>query len=322
MHSILLHKHKVPYTETSSWYRVPKILILFGAMLVVAYLSVIGWGTDSGTTTIGRGRNQTAASYEWGWDQTSPPNRSSLITDSLVDSGGRNLPRWEKIKKEMLSDSGDMSQPMTVVDYGANQGYFAIAIARMFSQSQVIAVESSSSRYVWNRKGTVDVLTLQAKKVRLLGISERYVVCESNIRPEFFAELRKEGVGHDYQLALSVFHWFELPDQASFEVALSNLVSNARTTFLELPHARQGVGSKYFTKWYAGRTNLSAVLSESFTSMNINCSVKQIGSWSSPDKSAELFRIDRNVEIPLPWMCHTHLSIYNCTSRFPTKCLQ
>ena len=193
----------------------------------------------------------------------------------------------------------------------------------MFSQSQVIAVESSSSRYVWNRKSTVDVLTLQSKKIRLLGISERYVVCESNIRPDFFASLRKEGVGHDYQLALSVFHWFELPDQTAFEVALSNLVSNARTTFLELPQARQGVGSKYSSKWYSGRTNLSAILLESFSSMNINCSVKQIGSWtSSPEKSVELFRIDRNTEAALPWMCDTHVSIYNCTKRFPTKCLR
>ena len=97
MHSILLHKSKVPYTETNSWYRVPKIIGLFAGMLIVAYLSVLGWGGDNSANVISsRSRMQTNGSLnsnqEWRWEQTALPNNASLVKENL---GGRNLPRWE-----------------------------------------------------------------------------------------------------------------------------------------------------------------------------------------------------------------------------------
>lgn len=67
---------------------------------------------------------------------------------------------------------------------------------------------------------------------------------------------------YDYQLILSVFHWFSPMDtREQFEEALGNNLRNARTTFAELPEAMEYTGKEgqhrwdKVNKWYSGKHN-------------------------------------------------------------------
>lgn len=71
--------------------------------------------------------------------------------------------------------------------------------------------------------------------------------------------LSRAGQVFDYQLSLSVFHWFvPMNTRDVFEEALSNHLLNARTTFIELPEAMNYTGNegqhmwKRISVWYEG----------------------------------------------------------------------
>ncbi|KAJ9447199.1 hypothetical protein DIPPA_35678 [Diplonema papillatum] len=220
------------------------------------------------------------------------------------------------------------SDLFSVVDYGADEGYFSISTAFAFPQATVIAVDMGGvGGSIW-KKGDYDVLKIQETKIGDYGVAPRVVICQTAAKPDHFFALDKAGTGHDYQFVLSVFHWFTMEDRQSFEKVLVRLFRNAKTTFIELPIAgdyserfMKQVGSQYFTKWYDGRSDIAQIIRDSLIAQGATGVVKKIGSvkWLPGDKKKgerdwdrEVFRVDLDEHAPLPFDCHAHFAIYGC----------
>eukprot|EP00755_Sulcionema_specki_P023798 Sspe_Gene.79753::Locus_50079_Transcript_1_1_Confidence_1.000_Length_1187::g.79753::m.79753 len=346
-------------------YRIP---LLMGGMVVVAYFSIFGFSTSSmpipptpphlpsrlvtegvkqHTEDSEETRHSPAPATGKGSDEgeavdsaTEKPEQRPVITGSTVEKDGvsyldppfgynrkRNVARWGMIYKELAADSiGD--RPISVVDYGADEGYFSISTAFTFPSATVIALDmGGTGGSIWSKKGSKDVLKVQEGKIDAYGVAPRVVICQTAAKPDHFFELTKRGTGHDYQFVLSVFHWFTMPDRTSFEEVLVALLKNAKTTFIELPivgdmskRFMQQVGSQYFVKWYDGRSDMRQILEESMKAKGLAGRVKRVGGvkWLPGDKSKgekdwerEVFRVDVDPQ-PLSFNCNEHFAVYGC----------
>eukprot|EP01062_Namystynia_karyoxenos_P068231 TRINITY_DN625_c0_g1_i1.p1 TRINITY_DN625_c0_g1~~TRINITY_DN625_c0_g1_i1.p1 ORF type:complete len:411 (+),score=107.23 TRINITY_DN625_c0_g1_i1:74-1234(+) len=246
----------------------------------------------------------------------------------------RNHARWAFIHKEIAMD-GVGDRKLSLVDYGSDEGYFSISVAHAFPRSVVMGVELGGvGGSIWMKKGSMDVLQTQERKIREFGVQPRVVICQTGVAPKHFFALRKEGLRHDYQFVLSVFHWFSMPDRTSFEEVLVAMLGNARTTFIELPivgdrgprFAKQ-VGWANFLKWYDGRSDIGQVLRDSLRAQGVDGEVRLVGSvkWypadpkkgETKDWMREVYRVDipRRPEYDqpgVPWDCDAHFRVYGC----------
>eukprot|EP01062_Namystynia_karyoxenos_P068234 TRINITY_DN625_c0_g2_i2.p1 TRINITY_DN625_c0_g2~~TRINITY_DN625_c0_g2_i2.p1 ORF type:complete len:375 (+),score=70.22 TRINITY_DN625_c0_g2_i2:74-1126(+) len=248
----------------------------------------------------------------------------------------RNYPRWELIHKEIQHD-GDRTRPISVVDYGSDQGFFSVSTAYAFPQAEVISVElGDAGGSSWSR-GSMDVLWIQEQKIRAYRIQPRVVICQTKLTVQHFADLLRSGVTHDYQYVLSVFHWLPMATRAEFEVVLVTMLRNARTTFIELPsmadhpNFKGQTGYKRFAKWYDGRDDIGQVIKDALRARHVSGTVRLLGrvqwtgkgryqpvayprgSVSAGDPWARgLYRVDIPQEKPPAGDCRAHHRIYGC----------
>eukprot|EP01102_Stenamoeba_stenopodia_P022037 TRINITY_DN9045_c0_g1_i2.p1 TRINITY_DN9045_c0_g1~~TRINITY_DN9045_c0_g1_i2.p1 ORF type:complete len:416 (-),score=72.63 TRINITY_DN9045_c0_g1_i2:15-1217(-) len=186
-------------------------------------------------------------------------------TDSYGYHPIRNLPRWKMIEHEIENDlridpslkNRDQSE-LVMVDYGSNHGYFSLQLAQKFPNGIVVSLEGEA---VSEYKSAASV---HKEKMEELQVKNN-VLCKTRAQPDSFARLFDQKQVFHYQLCLSVFHWFKMPTKEDFEEALYHLLSNARTTFIELPEARLYHGREgqhawdSVNKWYSGRTEVEII---------------------------------------------------------------
>eukprot|EP01111_Echinosteliopsis_oligospora_P013094 TRINITY_DN4605_c0_g1_i1.p1 TRINITY_DN4605_c0_g1~~TRINITY_DN4605_c0_g1_i1.p1 ORF type:complete len:475 (-),score=105.12 TRINITY_DN4605_c0_g1_i1:73-1497(-) len=239
----------------------------------------------------------------------------------------RNMPRWMMIERELKKDihklmkdgDSDGAQALrqglgvTTVDYGSNYGFFSVQMAKFMPEGTVVSCEGEAySEY----KGANDFHT---EKMKTEGLKNNYL-CRTTLKPDFFTQLRKQGQIYTYQFCLSVFHWLNpMEDREQFEQTLSNMLLNARTTFLELPEAMEYKGSegqhawKKVNKWYAGRTELE-ILEDLAQKYNLKMTIKQLGVILHDNKTVRrMFRVtvtDASPEIDVD----TVVSTYKCAA--------
>eukprot|EP01060_Flectonema_neradi_P029053 TRINITY_DN3933_c0_g1_i4.p1 TRINITY_DN3933_c0_g1~~TRINITY_DN3933_c0_g1_i4.p1 ORF type:complete len:346 (+),score=59.63 TRINITY_DN3933_c0_g1_i4:114-1151(+) len=322
-----------------------RIVIVAVVMLLIAYYSVFGVGQQHDLLVGQLPPSEIAEEKEWKTSKHSEGAIKAPVTGEVEQRDGipyltptfgynkkRNVERWTMIYTSMAADKIS-DKEVSVVDYGADEGYFSISTSFAFQQATVIALDMGGfGGSIWKSSSTHDVLTIQSNKIKEYGRGDRMSICQTSAKPEHFASLLEKGSGHDYQFVLSVFHWFEMPDRESFEIVLVNLLSNAKTTFIELPIAgdfgprfMKQVGSKNFVKWYDGRSDIQQIISDSLKARGAVGTVTKVGSvkWLPGDKKKgekdwdrELFRVDMN-EAPASYSCDTHFSVYGCS--VPTK---
>jgi hypothetical protein len=212
----------------------------------------------------------------------------------------RNVPRLAAIEAAIAADWKDASgAEFTLVDYGADQGYFSITLAHKFPRSRVISVEMGGvGGEIWKKKGTLDVIAIQEDMAKQHGVTNMRI-CQTKVLPTMFDALNAANINHRYQLVLSVFHWFELPTRAAFEHAITNLFKNAATTFIELPtigdrsaEIRGQVGWKNFERWYDGRNDIGVILADAAKSANLRVRVTMLVSVPWAKWSRDLYRVD------------------------------
>eukprot|EP01112_Ceratiomyxa_fruticulosa_P012660 TRINITY_DN3517_c0_g1_i1.p1 TRINITY_DN3517_c0_g1~~TRINITY_DN3517_c0_g1_i1.p1 ORF type:complete len:489 (+),score=90.90 TRINITY_DN3517_c0_g1_i1:214-1680(+) len=166
----------------------------------------------------------------------------------------RNFPRWRMIEREIENDmkTGENfnvqnEQSLAVVDYGSNYGYFSLSMAKKLGKGVVISVEGEAyAEYDGAAK-------YHKSKMEEMQVSNN-VLCKTKVYPSAFQKLKELDQVFRYQLCLSVFHWFKMPTRDDFEVALANHLSNAYTTFIELPEAMVYQGNEGQHAWK--QTNL------------------------------------------------------------------
>lgn len=198
-----------------------------------------------------------------------------------------------------------------VVDYGSNYGYFSLQLAQKFPAGSVFSLEGEA----WKEyNGAAE---FHVKKMQELSITNNYL-CRTLVAPATFEELHKAGQVYDYQLSLSVFHWFvPMNTRDVFEESLSNHILNARTTFIELPEAMNYTGTegqhmwKRISVWYAGR-NEEQVIEGVAARYNLNVQVKTLGAiLHQTGTLRKLIRVDV-VDNKKNWELQTMQSIYKC----------
>lgn len=225
----------------------------------------------------------------------------------------RNTPRWRAIYASIAADQRRMVLPngqprhFTLVDYGADQGYFSISVAKFFPQALVMGLEMGGvGGEIWKRNKRrdgkdvidADVLAVQEGKIAELGV-KNMLICQTKVEPGHFFALNGQRLISDYQLVLSVFHWFRLPDRAAFERTVTALFRNARTTFIELPTMGDGsalirkqVGWEFFSKWYDNRNDIAEILSAAAKNQGLQVRVTRVIGVRWIRWEREVFRVD------------------------------
>ena len=231
----------------------------------------------------------------------------------------RNIPRWKAISASIAGDHRQSA--FTVVDYGADQGYFSISTAATFPLSRVIGLEMGGvGGEIWKKKNSQEVLDIQEQKIKELGVEGRMMICQTMVKPDHFFALETARSVSDYQYVLSVFHWFDLKTRADFEKAIAALLRNAKTTFIELPTIgdnskliRQQVGWEHFVKWYDGRTDTGIILREAAEAHNIVVKVTAIATVPWVKWTRVVHRIDVvDASASSSLMCKERRQIYGC----------
>lgn len=241
----------------------------------------------------------------------------------------RNVPRWKAIAASIAADQ--RRGPFTVVDYGADQGFFSISTAATFPTARVMGLEMGGvGGEIWKKKDSQDVLDIQEKKIKELAVNGRMMICQTLVKPEHFFALESAASVSDYQYVLSVFHWFNLPTRADFEKAVSALLHNAKTTFIELPTIgdnskliRQQVGWENFVKWYDGRTDTGLILKEAAEAHGMRVKVVAIATvpWVKWTRVVHRIDIIGGDEAPggekgaAAFQCMTRRKIYGCNEK-------
>lgn len=238
----------------------------------------------------------------------------------------RNTARWKAIRQELLTDNPNPSTAhFTLVDYGADQGYFTVSTASLFPSAMVIAIEMGGvGGEIWAKGAAArkDVLRVMEEKINLHGDNHNVVICKTKAQTQHWTQMNDNALRHTYQYVLSVFHWFDLPTRELFEIAISQLFRNARTTFIELPTAGDGsalikkqVGSKNFLTWYEGRNDLGEVMKSAAENQKLSVIVRRVASLPWLKWTRDVYRVDVNEtseEEGRKVNCPLHLKIYDC----------
>jgi hypothetical protein len=239
------------------------------------------------------------------------PRDTNVVLPESIDvlppwgyNSDRNVPRWRAIAASIKTDLNEGTSPadFTLVDYGADQGYFSVSAAHAFPQAFVIAVEGGGKGgAIWcSGKKCPDVHSIQEEAIANNSISdERISLCKTFVSPETFAQLKQSRQVHTYQFILSVFHWFPMNNRREFEEAVVDLFSNARTTFIELPTIgdnsaliRKQVRYEYWSKWYDGRSDVGAILRDAIRARGMQATVTKIASLPWVKWARVVYRVD------------------------------
>ncbi|KEG15381.1 hypothetical protein DQ04_00091150 [Trypanosoma grayi] len=240
----------------------------------------------------------------------------------------RNIHRMEALQESIARDirSGTLSpsRPFSIVDYGSDQGYFSLNLAVMFPNAHVISVELGGvGGEIWKKGG--DVLALQDQLIERYNAARQVEICQTLVKPEHFTQLNEAGLRSDYQLVLSVFHWFELKEKEVFQRVLVALLQNVNVaTFIELPVLgdnseliRKQVGYKNFKRWYEGSGgDIAKVIGEAVHAHNLTARITSIAKvpwirWHRGLYRVELVGENRR----LPCGCEKRREIYGCKER-------
>jgi hypothetical protein len=216
----------------------------------------------------------------------------------------RNVARWKAIAASISNDLREgltKADSFSVVDYGADQGYFSISTAHAFPGAFVTAVElGGKGGTLWN-KTAIDVHVIQEGKIRdhLSSTTGGITLCQGRVYPSHFAALRHAKQFHTYQYMLSVFHWFPMKTRGEFEKVVVDLFANARTTFIELPTIgdngaliRKQEGYRQWVRWYDGRTDVAEILRAAIKAQGMKATVTLVASLPWVKWQRSVYRVD------------------------------
>eukprot|EP00758_Cryptobia_borreli_P010808 Tbor_TRINITY_DN5605_c1_g1::TRINITY_DN5605_c1_g1_i1::g.9111::m.9111 len=238
----------------------------------------------------------------------------------------RNIPRIKAIFGGIIEDR---KSAFSLVDYGSDQGYFSILIAKMFPLANIMSVEMGGiGGQIWAKKSsTPDVLTVQENKLNELGV-KNVQICQTKVHQSQFFKLQSRGMVSDYQLVLSVFHWFSMKNRKEFDLTVSTLFLNALTTFIELPTIgdnsnpliKKQVGYPLFSKWYDGRTDIGDIMREAAGVHGVEVNVTRIAGVPWLLWTRELYRVDLIGETLKTakshgFNCEERVKIYACNRK-------
>eukprot|EP00759_Apiculatamorpha_spiralis_P031878 PhF_6_TR33614/c0_g1_i2/m.49090 len=193
----------------------------------------------------------------------------------------RNVQRWNVIKPHLIEQfSNAINTAHTVLDYGADQGFFSVMSAVLFPNASVFAVEKGSvGGSIWKSAQSMkDVLETAKERAKSFGVASRFFTCRTNIHPKMWGRALHEEVMYSVVYVLSVLHWFDINGESGFHQHIRTLISTSRVTIIELPHpkARNTFGEKRYRKWFQRESNGTKLLLTTIETMP-SCKLYSLG---------------------------------------------
>ena len=246
----------------------------------------------------------------------------------------RNIPRWKALWRSIADDVAKEGDTFTLIDYGSDQGFFSVSVAKSFPNALVMGIEAGGDGgSIWNKKAKVqiDVLEIQESKFREHHLNN-VLICQTKAHQDQFTQLREKGLVSRYQFVLSVFHWFQLPTAEAFQKAVCTLFLNAKTTFIELPTIgdrsaliKKQVGWDNWSKWYAGHDSVDSLLKTAAQAQGLKVKVTKIASLPWIRWTRDVYRVDvlddqdeahkQAKPSPATFGCEERKTIYGCAKR-------
>jgi glycosyltransferase involved in cell wall biosynthesis len=160
----------------------------------------------------------------------------------------RNEPRWRALNEQLQE-----LQPVSIVDYGSNYGYFSVEAAQTYPQAFVASIESGGMNHTDDpRYGQAGMLKHHQQEIQRRNLANN-VIWQFAVDPGWFKYLDGGKARFDVQLCMSFLHWLDIPTRADFVSCLRTMVQTANTTLLEMPkpELRQHNGPQIM-QWYDG----------------------------------------------------------------------
>eukprot|EP01012_Entosiphon_sulcatum_P023477 TRINITY_DN28525_c0_g1_i1.p1 TRINITY_DN28525_c0_g1~~TRINITY_DN28525_c0_g1_i1.p1 ORF type:complete len:392 (+),score=74.10 TRINITY_DN28525_c0_g1_i1:25-1176(+) len=215
---------------------------------------------------------------------TPPSNAAHPSTEVDVTGWGAYRPE-EQVKRWRVIEAEMSGSPRAIADYGSNFGFFSVHIAKKFPGAAVFSVQRDDKEFYGG------ALQFHQKKLKALHVRNN-VLCETNMDVPKLQDYFGTETLLDYQLILSIIHWFPLKDRSQMTEFLGKWLSKSKTTFLELPTENgHGYQSKRFKKWYEGGATQLDLLEEAAKRSNLRVEVRQLLSGSGL-LNRKLFRVD------------------------------
>jgi len=202
-------------------------------------------------------------------------------TKTALNPLARHATRWSQISDSIYNDveRGFTVPHFTAIDYGSNEGFFSLALAKTWPSAEIISLDANS---MYHGEKSMDKHRV---KMREFNVSDRSnYLCERTLVPSLFdALLRRVGNGapvFDYTLLLSVFHWLPLKDVDEFRRVLVSALLTSRVTFVELPEGghKPSANYAYFSRWYGAGANIGEEISKAGKAHNIPLDITDLGS--------------------------------------------
>lgn len=232
-------------------------------------------------------------------------SQNDLIQEGVLDGDDktgdhplRNFPRWQMISREVENqttqqkEKGGPAERVVVVEYGSNDGYIAVNLARRFPLGTVISLQGQE---ILEHEGAPERHEERLREGRI----KNNPICRTSISPVIFDSLVGANQVFTYQLSLGVFSWVSpMETREQFENALVQHLKNARTTFLELPEAMQYTPKENehnglkVNEWYANR-NETQILDDLAAKFKLKIVYKFLGPILHENGTVrKVFRVD------------------------------
>ena len=157
-----------------------------------------------------------------GIDVTPPLSAYASYYDEKKEASSFDDPARFLPKQKTVHDLLREKRPATVLDIGANTGWYSVLAARL--GAKVIAIEADES--------CADILYRRAKKDRaaILALKASFSDLDREVHPLYRPAV--ERIGADLVLALGVFHHLVLGEGRAMEEVLATLARLARKTLV------------------------------------------------------------------------------------------
>jgi len=193
---------------------------------------------------------------------TADEGSDSFETINWHSYQGSKTNRWKFIHENIVSSPVANTLPNVILDWGSNEGFFSIHLARLFPKFVVFSVEMDNYLIKLHHSHIQETTTLNN------------IICEGKVDRKKLDTFIKSNINVGIQLLLSIVHWWDITRTLEdFIYYMEKLFSKSVITIVELPLPENDTA--YVAKWYYNYTEES-ILKKIVNNMP-NADIKLIG---------------------------------------------
>eukprot|EP00668_Euglena_longa_P000756 GGOE01000913.1.p1 GENE.GGOE01000913.1~~GGOE01000913.1.p1 ORF type:complete len:893 (+),score=159.40 GGOE01000913.1:83-2761(+) len=216
--------------------------------------------------------------------------------------------RWEILAKRMEG------REALVADFGSNFGFFSVHAAARHCAGRVFSVQRGDAWETDNHY--FGALPFHRQQLVRFNVSNN-VLCNADMDLGSVQRFIESDVFLDYQLVMSIIHWFPLPTQQDVVSLLGRWLSKSRTTFLELPsEGGFGKNTDNIRRWFADGSTQRDLVAKAAVAANLSVTIRLLGEGFQGRK---LFEVRQHELSPSHWDCSALWHAFHCAGPCPCR---